>query len=124
MGPRIVATRSVFYPGTEQVMGWDIGGSGFRIVLAGPFATRFEHTLLQSPTEETPVNLDLLRLYATTGEIRFGDGNRGRIPIAGSEIVATEYRYGGGAAGNVTAHALNVLRSSIPYVRRASSFAS
>jgi alkylresorcinol/alkylpyrone synthase len=33
-GPRIAATRSVFYPDTEQVMGWDIGAHGFRIVLS------------------------------------------------------------------------------------------
>jgi len=33
-GPRILATRSVFYPGTEDVMGWDISEKGFRIVLS------------------------------------------------------------------------------------------
>jgi alkylresorcinol/alkylpyrone synthase len=33
-GPAIVATRSVFYPDTEDVMGWDIGSHGFRIVLS------------------------------------------------------------------------------------------
>ncbi len=33
-GPRVVATRSVFYPGTEDVMGWRIGSDGFRIVLS------------------------------------------------------------------------------------------
>jgi len=33
-GPTIVATRSVFYPDSEEVMGWDIGESGFRIVLS------------------------------------------------------------------------------------------
>ena len=32
-GPEIVDTRSVFYPGTEPVMGWDITDTGFRIVL-------------------------------------------------------------------------------------------
>lgn len=32
-GPRIVATRSVFYPDTEGVMGWDISERGFSIVL-------------------------------------------------------------------------------------------
>ncbi len=32
--PRIVASRSRLYPDTERVMGWDVGGSGFRIVLA------------------------------------------------------------------------------------------
>lgn len=36
--PRVVATRSRFYPDTERVMGWDIGGSGFRIVLAASVA--------------------------------------------------------------------------------------
>lgn len=33
-GPSVTATRSVFYPGTSRVMGWDIGETGFRIVLA------------------------------------------------------------------------------------------
>ena len=37
-GPRVVATRSRFYPDTDRVMGWDIGGSGFRIVLAATVA--------------------------------------------------------------------------------------
>ncbi len=33
-GPRVVATRSVFYPGTERVMGWDVVDSGFKVVLS------------------------------------------------------------------------------------------
>jgi alkylresorcinol/alkylpyrone synthase len=33
-GPEIVATRSIFYPDSERVMGWDIGTSGFQIVLS------------------------------------------------------------------------------------------
>jgi alkylresorcinol/alkylpyrone synthase len=33
-GPSIVATRSVFYPGTERVMGWDVVESGFKVVLS------------------------------------------------------------------------------------------
>ncbi|HKX46239.1 MAG TPA: 3-oxoacyl-[acyl-carrier-protein] synthase III C-terminal domain-containing protein [Planctomycetota bacterium] len=32
--PRIEATRSVFYPDTEDLMGWRISESGFRIVLS------------------------------------------------------------------------------------------
>jgi alkylresorcinol/alkylpyrone synthase len=36
--PWVVASRSRFYPGTERVMGWDVGGSGFRIVLAASVA--------------------------------------------------------------------------------------
>ncbi|MBZ0112765.1 MAG: type III polyketide synthase [Thermoanaerobaculia bacterium] len=33
-GPRVVASRSVFYPDTERVMGWDISETGFSIVLS------------------------------------------------------------------------------------------
>lgn len=33
-GPRVVATRSAFYPDTEDVMGWQIGAGGFKIVLS------------------------------------------------------------------------------------------
>lgn len=33
-GPEIVATRSIFYPDSEQVMGWDISHDGFKIVLS------------------------------------------------------------------------------------------
>ena len=33
-GPRILATRSIFYPDTERVMGWDVVDSGFKVVLS------------------------------------------------------------------------------------------
>lgn len=33
-GPEILATRSIFYPDTEDVMGWDISENGFRVVLS------------------------------------------------------------------------------------------
>lgn len=33
-GPEVVATRSVFYPNTEDVMGWNISQSGFELVLS------------------------------------------------------------------------------------------
>ena len=32
-GPTVVATRSRLYPGTERMLGWEIGDDGFRIVL-------------------------------------------------------------------------------------------
>jgi len=31
----VADTRSVFFPGTEQVMGWSIADTGFRVVLSG-----------------------------------------------------------------------------------------
>jgi len=33
-GPEILATRSVFYPQTEEMMGWQISEKGFRITLS------------------------------------------------------------------------------------------
>ncbi|UCF69547.1 MAG: type III polyketide synthase [Acidobacteriota bacterium] len=33
-GPSIIASRSIFYPGTERVMGWDITERGFKVVLS------------------------------------------------------------------------------------------
>jgi alkylresorcinol/alkylpyrone synthase len=33
-GPEILATRSVFYPNTQDVMGWNISEDGFHIVLS------------------------------------------------------------------------------------------
>jgi alkylresorcinol/alkylpyrone synthase len=33
-GPLVLASRSVFYPNTESVMGWDVGSDGFRVVLS------------------------------------------------------------------------------------------
>jgi hypothetical protein len=40
-------------------------------------------------------------LNPNSGEIRFGDGKRGQIPVASAEIIARVYRYGGGSRGNV-----------------------
>jgi alkylresorcinol/alkylpyrone synthase len=33
-GPRVMATRSVFYPESERTMGWDMVDTGFKIVLS------------------------------------------------------------------------------------------
>jgi predicted phage baseplate assembly protein len=58
-------------------------------------------------------------LNRTTGEVRFGDGRRGAIPIAnvnnpGANVVARRYRYGGGTHGNVAAGTLRALRNAVP----------
>ena len=34
IGPEIIATRSVFYPDTEEMMGWNVSEKGFRITLS------------------------------------------------------------------------------------------
>jgi alkylresorcinol/alkylpyrone synthase len=33
-GPKVLATRSVFYPNTEKVMGWRISEKGFQVILS------------------------------------------------------------------------------------------
>ncbi len=33
-GPRVLDTRSIFYPDTEWVMGWDVVDTGFKVVLS------------------------------------------------------------------------------------------
>ncbi len=46
-GPRIVATRSVFYPDTERVMGWDISEKGFQVVLSAEVPEMVSRNLCQ-----------------------------------------------------------------------------
>jgi len=44
-GPTVMATRSRLYPDTEHVMGWDVGDSGFRVVLDADVAGVVEEHL-------------------------------------------------------------------------------
>lgn len=66
-------------------------------------------------------------LDEATGEVHFGpcirrpDGamcQYGRVPEAGKRIRVSQYRHGGGVAGNVPADKIQVLRSAIPYIDR------
>jgi hypothetical protein len=57
----------------------------------------------------------------TTGEIAFGDGERGRIPVANpalpqTNIVARRYRFGGGTRGNSGVGTITELQASVPDV--------
>ena len=44
--PRILATRSVFYPNTERVMGWDLVDGGFKVVLSSKVPTLVREQVL------------------------------------------------------------------------------
>ncbi|MFJ8311795.1 MULTISPECIES: putative baseplate assembly protein [unclassified Streptomyces] len=66
-------------------------------------------------------------LDAATGELAFGPSVRqpdgtvrqfGAVPIKGAAIRASRYGTGGGRSGNVARGAIQVLRSSIPYIAR------
>jgi predicted phage baseplate assembly protein len=63
-------------------------------------------------------------LNRTSGEVRFGDGMNGAIPVGNvlnvnSNVVAREYRTGGGKRGNVAAGKLSTLLTSIEGVDEA-----
>src|SRR6266478_4459067 len=45
VGPKILATRSVFYPSTEEMMGWNISEKGFRIILSTEVPTLIRENL-------------------------------------------------------------------------------
>lgn len=54
-----------------------------------------------------------------SGEIRFGDGIRGMIPPPGTDnIRCSVYRTGGGIQGNVAAHTVSQLKTSIANIDR------
>ena len=44
-GPEILATRSIFYPATEDMMGWNISEKGFRILLSTEVPTLIRENL-------------------------------------------------------------------------------
>lgn len=61
------------------------------------------------------------RLDPETGEIELGDGRRGRVPVAGSQIIAMRYRVGGGAIGNAGAGLVSKLKGRIRGVKSMSN---
>ena len=51
-----------------------------------------------------------------SGELKFGDGKRGRIPPKGKDNIRATYKVGGGAKGNVPPHSITSLVTSIAYI--------
>jgi predicted phage baseplate assembly protein len=69
----------------------------------------------------------VFRLDRATGEVKFGPAVRqadgtlrryGAVPPKGAPLRVPLYRTGGGPQGNVAAHALSVLRTTVPFVDR------
>ncbi len=72
--------------------------------------------------EQTP-DAAVYAFNRSTGEIKFGDGLRGRIPVAGQfNIIARQYRYGGGKRSNVGAKTITDLTTSIPEVESVTNY--
>lgn len=57
------------------------------------------------------------------GVIRFGDGERGMIPPAGTNNIIADYLFGGGRAGNIEAAEIASLKSAVPFVKAATNHA-
>ncbi|MCW4464557.1 putative baseplate assembly protein [Glutamicibacter sp. MNS18] len=58
-------------------------------------------------------------LDAATGTITFGDGERGLVPEAGLQVIATRWRTGGGALGNVPAETISKIKGRIRNIQAA-----
>ncbi len=61
---------------------------------------------------------NVFQLDPEAGEIRFGDGIRGRVPEAGARIKVAFMRAGGGAAGNLPPGSLGGIEALAPDGRR------
>ncbi|MEV4351504.1 putative baseplate assembly protein [Actinoplanes sp. NPDC049596] len=57
------------------------------------------------------------RLDPATGTIALGDGERGRVPVAGLPVAGVRYRTGGGAVGNVPAGTISKIKGRLRDVK-------
>lgn len=55
-------------------------------------------------------------LDPASGTLRFGDGQRGRIPPRATDNIRAEYQTGGGVDGNVKAGTVTGLESPLPFI--------
>ncbi|MEO7009478.1 MAG: putative baseplate assembly protein [Caldimonas sp.] len=127
--PHLLAVRTNTVPVVQaqtvvgEILGGSNGGRNQRFVLenapvlkgsvqvqiddgTGPRTWAFVGDLLGAGPKD-----EVLVLNAATGEIGAGDGQNGAIPVANvadpdSNVVALEYRFGGGKLGNVGANAI------------------
>lgn len=104
-GPRVVGSRSRFYPDTERVMGWDIGDTGFRIVLAPTVADVVE-TYLRDDVEA----------FLDAHELKLADVDTWVAHPGGPKVIAAITH-----ALSLPADALDVTRRSLAAIGNLSS---
>lgn len=80
---------------------------------AGLEKARLEKAQLERARREMTFYL----LDPIAGTVTFGDGRTGQIPVANTEIVASRYRYGGGAIGNVAPDTITKLKGRVAGVK-------
>ena len=103
--PRVVATRSRLYPDSERVMGWDIGGTGFRLVLAATVADLVDKYLA-----------DDVELFLAGHGLRTGDVGTWVAHPGGPKVIEAIER-----ALDLPPDALDVTRQSLAEVGNLSS---
>lgn len=85
-GPRILATRSELYPGTERVMGWDVVDSGLKVVLSAEvpqvIRTRLRPTVDRFLSEHGLALGDLRHVVAHTGGPKVLEAVEGALELA------------------------------------------
>jgi predicted phage baseplate assembly protein len=69
----------------------------------------------------------VLALNCTNGELRAGDGLSGDVPVANAlnpdaNVIAREYRFGGGERGNVGPHTITALLSPVEAIDRVTNW--
>jgi len=84
----------------------NIDPASLQLAIAEPGAdyqdwTRVDDLALLSHRPDVARDARAYELDAQSGELRFGDGVRGRVPAAGSRVKVMQARAGGGRAGNL-----------------------
>jgi hypothetical protein len=115
---------------TVEVREWTGRGEAWQTAVqeVEPEDLRFEYDPITRETSAAWVRWHAMPLFYSAGPddrcyvierssglLRFGDGEHGLIPPAGSRIAAT-YNSGGGLAGNVPAGGISELRTGVPYL--------
>lgn len=97
-----------------------------RVVTAPKTGAAHEEWVPWEEVADFHVSTRLDRHYVVdhhTGQIRFGNGQRGMIPPIGTRNVrAASYRTGGGSAGNVAAGIIKTLVTGGRYIERVNNF--
>ena len=101
-----IISGSVRLTVTERNGRWDVWSETDDLLSAGPEVPGLDPSQPPgAPAATNPVTL-VFTLNRESGEIRFGDGARGKRPPAGATLRA-DYDYGVGLAGNVGAGSIN-----------------
>lgn len=92
-GYRVAATRSVFYPGTENVMGWDISGHGFQIVLSAEVPKMVESHLREDVdaflADQGLTRADIARFVCHPGGPKVLEAMEERLELPPGALAAT-----------------------------------